>query len=68
MKGTVIFFSDAKGWGFLRPSSGGPDIFVHHTSINQEGYRSLKAEDLVSYDEEIGPKGKPQATNVTVIR
>ena len=42
MKGTVIFFSNAKGWGFLKPEDGDSDLFVHHTSIDMEGYRTLK--------------------------
>jgi cold shock protein len=65
MKGTVIFFSAPKGWGFIKPSEGGADIFVHHTSINQKGYRSLKEGQKVSYDIETGEKGKPQAIFVT---
>ena len=64
MKGTVIFFSNAKGWGFLKPEDGDSDLFVHHTSIDMEGYRTLKEGDRVSYEVETGPKGKPQAVNV----
>jgi CspA family cold shock protein len=67
MQGTVIFFSNAKGWGFLKPEDGGPDIFCHHTSINQHGYRSLKEGQRVSWDVEVGPKGKPQAIFVTPV-
>lgn len=65
--GTVVNFSAPKGWGFLSPDKGGPDVFVHHTNIEMDGYRKLDRGDRVSFDIEDGPNGKPQAVRVTVI-
>ena len=64
--GTVKWFSDEKGFGFITPDEPGKDLFVHHTAINADGYRSLAEGAKVSYEAESGPKG-PNATNVTVI-
>jgi cold shock protein len=61
--GTVKWFSDEKGFGFITPDEGSRDLFVHHTSITADGYRSLAEGAKVSYDEEPGPKG-PKAVNV----
>jgi CspA family cold shock protein len=61
--GTVKWFSDDKGFGFITPDEGSRDLFVHHTSINADGYRSLAEGSKVSYEEEAGPKG-PKAINV----
>ena len=66
MQGTVVFFNNAKGWGFLRPSDGSKDIFVHHTAIQMDGYRQLKQDQRVEFDVVKGAKGL-QADNVTVI-
>lgn len=55
--GTVKWFNAGKGFGFIRPEDGGKDVFVHHTAIDMEGYRSLKEADRVSYELEPGPKG-----------
>jgi CspA family cold shock protein len=63
--GTVKWFNDAKGFGFISPSDGGKDVFVHFSAIQSEGFRSLAEGQAVSYDVEDGPKG-PQASNVTV--
>ena len=60
--GTVKWFSDEKGFGFITPDEGSRDLFVHHTIINADGYRSLAEGTKVSY-EEAGPKG-PKAINV----
>lgn len=60
--GTVKWFNDSKGFGFITQENG-PDLFVHHTSIIGEGYRSLNEGDQVTFDPAQGPKG-PQATNV----
>jgi CspA family cold shock protein len=64
--GTVKWFSDDKGFGFITPDDGEKDLFVHHTGINGEGYRSLQEGAKVSYDAEQGDKG-PKAVNVTAI-
>lgn len=55
--GTVKWFNNAKGYGFLRPVDGGEDIFVHFSSIEMEGYKSLKAGQKVYYEVNKGPKG-----------
>jgi len=62
-KGTVKWFNDAKGFGFITREEGGEDVFVHHTAILAEGYRSLKEGDPVTFEVTQGPKGL-QARNV----
>ena len=65
--GTVKWFNDAKGYGFISPEGGeGKDLFVHHTAISGDGYKSLAEGAKVSYDTEQGAKG-PAATNVQVL-
>ena len=64
--GTVKWFSDEKGFGFITPDDGGRDLFVHHSSITADGYRSLSEGLKVSYEEEASPKG-PKAINVVKI-
>jgi CspA family cold shock protein len=61
--GTVKWFSDDKGYGFITPDEPGKDLFVHHSQIVGEGYRSLDEGAKVSYNAEAGPKG-PQAVGV----
>jgi CspA family cold shock protein len=61
-KGTVKWFNDAKGFGFIT-QQGGPDLFVHHTAIVAEGFRSLTEGDQVEFEVVKGPKGL-QAANV----
>src|SRR6266481_2740961 len=61
--GTVKWFNDAKGFGFITPDGGGKDVFVHHTAIQAEGFRSLAEGQKVEYEVTEGPKG-PQAANV----
>ena len=63
--GTVKWFSDKKGYGFIEQEDG-PDVFVHHSAINAEGFKTLKEGDKVTFDIEQGQKG-PAAANVTVI-
>ncbi|WP_163937676.1 cold shock domain-containing protein CspD [Paraferrimonas sp. SM1919] len=55
--GTVKWFNNAKGFGFICPESGGEDVFAHYSTIQMEGYRTLKAGQEVTYDVEAGPKG-----------
>lgn len=63
-KGIVKWFNDSKGFGFIEQEDGN-DLFVHHSSINASGFRSLNEGDRVTFDVEEGQKG-PAATNVTV--
>ena len=61
--GTVKWFNDEKGFGFIAPDDQGKDLFVHHTGIAGGGFKSLTEGAKVSYDSEVGPKG-PNASNV----
>jgi CspA family cold shock protein len=61
--GVVKWFSDEKGFGFITPDEGSKDLFVHHTGIVGEGFRSLQEGARVSYEAATGPKG-PNAVNV----
>jgi CspA family cold shock protein len=63
--GTVKWFNDKKGYGFIQ-SEDGQDIFVHHTGINGSGFKSLKDGDRVTFDITQGQKG-PAAVNVTTV-
>jgi len=61
--GTVKWFNNSKGYGFIAPNEGGDDVFVHFSAIKLDGYRTLNEGQNVSYEVEQGPKGL-QATNV----
>jgi cold shock protein len=65
IEGTVKSFNDAKGFGFLS-RDGGPDVFVHHSEIRTQGFRTLNVGDKVQFDIVDSPKG-PRATNVNVV-
>ena len=64
--GVVKWFSDEKGFGFITPDEVGKDLFVHHSAIQGDGYRSLAEGAKVSYDAEPGDKG-PKAVNVQAL-
>ncbi len=64
--GTVKWFNDDKGFGFITPDEGGKDLFVHFSGISSDGFRSLQEGARVSFDSESGDKG-PKAVNVTVL-
>lgn len=62
--GTVKWFNNAKGYGFILPDNGGEDLFAHYSSIEMDGYKTLKAGQAVSFDTIGGDKGL-HATNIT---
>jgi cold shock protein len=63
--GTVKWFNDAKGYGFITPDEGSTDLFVHHSGVAGDGFKTLSEGAKVQYDAAEGAKG-PQAVNVTV--
>ena len=64
--GIVKWFNDSKGFGFITPDDGGKDLFAHHTSIQMDGYKSLKETQRVEFEVQTGPKG-PLAANIRAI-
>jgi CspA family cold shock protein len=65
-EGTVKWFDDAKGYGFITPAEGSKDLFVHHSNVNGEGFKSLPEGAKVTFDAREGQKG-PEAANVTLV-
>jgi len=63
--GTVKWFNESKGFGFITPDDGSKDVFAHFSAIKAEGFRTLTEGQQVTFDVEDGPKG-PQASNITV--
>ena len=64
--GTVKWFNDAKGYGFITPDEGGKDIFVHFSAIQSEGFKTLTEGAKVEFESSEGQKG-PEARNVTIV-
>jgi CspA family cold shock protein len=64
--GTVKWFNDAKGFGFITPDDGGEDLFAHFSEIKAEGFKSLQDNQKVSFEVKTGPKGK-QAANIVPV-
>jgi CspA family cold shock protein len=64
VQGTVKWFNDNKGFGFITQNNGGPDVFVHYSALSGEGYKSLSEGDQVEFEITEGPKG-PQAESCT---
>lgn len=65
--GTVKWFNDAKGFGFITPDEGGSDLFAHFSAINVNGFKSLKEGQKISFEVVQGPKGQ-QASNIQIMR
>ncbi len=65
MTGTVKWFNESKGFGFITPSDGSKDVFVHFSAINADGFRALNEGQSVTFVVENGPKG-PQASQVSI--
>lgn len=66
INGTVKWFNDSKGFGFITPADGSKDVFVHHSAIQGNGFKSLAEGQAVTFDVQQGPKG-PAAANVRAV-
>jgi len=64
--GTVKWFSDQKGYGFIKPDDGGKDLFVHYSNVEGEGFKTLQEDQKVEYEASQGQKG-PEATRVRAL-
>ena len=67
LTGTVKWFNDAKGFGFIAPEDGSEDVFVHYSAISSEGFRTLQQGQKVSFEVVQGPKGS-QASGVALVK
>lgn len=65
-KGKVKWFSDQKGYGFITPDDGSPDLFVHYSAVQGAGFKTLAENDAVEFEVEQGQKG-PRAASVTIL-
>jgi CspA family cold shock protein len=65
MQGTVKMFSNEKGYGFIKPDDGSDDVFIHHSNIVMDGYKTLTEEQRVEFDTQPGRNGKTEAVDVT---
>jgi CspA family cold shock protein len=68
LTGTVKWFNNSKGYGFLGRDDGGPDVFMHYSSIERDGYKTLREGEVVSFDVVDGDRGRPQAAKVVPAR
>jgi cold shock CspA family protein len=66
-RGKVVWFNNAKGFGFLKPDNGGADVFVHYSALLMDGYKSLFENDVVEFAVEDGKDGRRQAADVVKI-
>lgn len=67
VSGTVKWFNESKGFGFITPQDGGEDVFVHFSAINSDGFRTLSEGQAVTFEVESGDRGK-QAASVTTVQ
>jgi len=67
VRATVIWFNNAKGFGFLKPEDGSADVFAHYSSIIGDGYKSLTEGQVVEFDLGNGPNGRQQANSIRVV-
>ena len=65
--GTVKWFNDSKGYGFITPDAGGDDLFAHFSAINMSGFKALKEGQKVSFEVTTGNNGKKQASNIQAV-